>query len=87
MLNKLKFIISKINIVLRYKKNKLLIIIKYILFGNEISNFTYKINNLDEIIDKFPTIFDRNFQAKTIENIWEILEEVIQEPIDWVRFD
>jgi hypothetical protein len=51
MLNKLKFIISKINIVLRYKKNKLLIIIKYILFGNEISNFTYKINNLDEIID------------------------------------
>jgi hypothetical protein len=51
MLNKLKFIISKINIVLRYKKNKLLIIIKYILFGNEISNFTYKINNIDEIID------------------------------------
>ena len=43
--------------------------------------------DLDEIIDKFPTLFDRNFQAKTIENIWEILGEVILEPIDWVRFD
>jgi ATP-dependent Lon protease len=44
--------------------------------------------DLDEIMDKFPNLFDNiNFQAKTIENIWEILNEVIQDPIDWVRFD
>jgi len=51
MLNKFKFIISKINIVLRYKRKKILNIIKYILFFNEISNFTYKINNRKKIIE------------------------------------
>lgn len=43
--------------------------------------------DLDEIVEKFPTLFDGNFQAKTIENIWEVLSEVIQEPIDLIRFD
>jgi cephalosporin hydroxylase len=71
MLNKLKFIISKINIVLRYKKKKLLIIIKYILFGNEISNFTYKINNLDEIIDIAHII-----TGKKKNSIKKIIEEI-----------
>ncbi len=43
--------------------------------------------DLDEIINKFPTLFDENFQVKTINNIWDILNCVIDEPIDWIRFD
>jgi ATP-dependent Lon protease len=43
--------------------------------------------DLDEIIEKFPNLFDRDFQAKLVDNIWDILGEVIIEPIDWVRFD
>ena len=43
--------------------------------------------DLDEIKEKFPNLFDRNFQAKLVDNIWDILQEVITEQIDWVRFD
>ena len=43
--------------------------------------------DLDEIIEKFPNLFDRDFQVKLIDNIWDILGEVITESIDWIRFD
>jgi ATP-dependent Lon protease len=43
--------------------------------------------DLDEIIEKFPNLFDINFQAKLVDNIWDILREIIIEHIDWVRFD
>jgi ATP-dependent Lon protease len=43
--------------------------------------------DLDEIKEKFPNLYDRDFQAKLVDNIWDILEEIIDEPIDWVRFD
>jgi len=43
--------------------------------------------SIDEIIEKFPNLFDRDFQAKLVDNIWDILGEVIIEPIDWVKFD
>ena len=43
--------------------------------------------DLDEIKEKYPTLFDGEFEAKTIETIWEVLNEVISEPIDWIRFD
>ena len=43
--------------------------------------------DLDEIKEKFPNLFDNDFQAKLIDNIWDILQEVIIEPIDWIRFD
>ena len=44
----LKFIFSKIIIYFRYTKIKEFF--KYIFFGNEITNFTYEINNHNEII-------------------------------------
>lgn len=43
--------------------------------------------DLDEIKEKYPTLFDGEFEAKTVETIWEVLNEVISEPIDWIRFD
>ena len=45
------------------------------------------LRDLDEIKEKYPTLFDGEFEAKTIETIWEVLNEVISEPIDWIRFD
>lgn len=45
MFNYIKFIISKINIILRYKKNNFLNILHYIFYGKEICNFTYEIKN------------------------------------------
>lgn len=44
------------------------------------------LSDLDEIKEKYPTLFDGEFEAKTIETIWEVLNEVISEPIDWVKF-
>ena len=43
--------------------------------------------DLDEIKDKFSTLFDRDFVVKMVENVWEILDEVILDPIEWIRFD
>lgn len=43
--------------------------------------------DLDEIKEKYPILFNGEFEAKTIESIWEVLNEVISEPIDWIRFD
>jgi hypothetical protein len=49
-LNQIKFIISKINVYLRYKKQSISYGIKWILFGKEISNFTYEIKNEKELL-------------------------------------
>ena len=46
------------------------------------NNFDYR-----KKINKFPNLFDSNFQAKIVDNIWDILNEVLLEKIDWVRFD
>ena len=43
--------------------------------------------DLDVIIKKFPNLLDKNFKVKLIDNIWEILKEVINEPIEWVKFN
>ena len=43
--------------------------------------------DLDEIIEKFPNLFDDKFRVKMIETIWDILNEVISDRIDWIRFD
>ena len=43
--------------------------------------------DLEEIKDKFPKLFDDNFQAKLVDNIWDILNEVLLEKVEWIRFD
>jgi ATP-dependent Lon protease len=45
------------------------------------------IKDLNEIIDKYPLIFDKDFQVKTIDNIWDILNEIFIDKIEWIRFD
>ena len=45
------------------------------------------LKDLDEIIEKFPNIFNEKFKVKTIDTIWDILNEVIEEKIDWIKFD
>lgn len=48
----IKFIISKFNVYLRYKnKNSFKYAYKWILFGKDISNFLYEIENTDDIIN------------------------------------
>lgn len=42
--------------------------------------------DLNEIIRKFPLLFDSNFNAKTVSNIWEILDIVLLDKIEYVRF-
>jgi ATP-dependent Lon protease len=44
-------------------------------------------HDLDEIINKFPTLFDDNFKVHMIENIWQVLEHVLLEQIEWIRFN
>ncbi len=47
---RIKFILIKINIYIRYKKRKVIPVLKWIFFGKEITNFTYEIENQNEII-------------------------------------
>ena len=49
MINHIKLIITKIRIYLRYKK-KFKHLLRWIFFDEELSNFTYKIKNKNEII-------------------------------------
>jgi endopeptidase La len=44
-------------------------------------------HDLNEIKNKFPKLFNNNFNVKTIENIWEILDIVLLKKINWIRFD
>jgi ATP-dependent Lon protease len=44
-------------------------------------------HDLDEIINKFPTLFDDNFKVKQIDCIWDVLDTVLIKKLNWVRFD
>jgi len=43
--------------------------------------------DLNEIKEKFPTIFNENFNVKLVDNIWDILNEVTDEKINWIKFN
>jgi len=42
--------------------------------------------DVEEITDKFPNLFNENFEVKTIETIWDILDIVLTEKLDWIKF-
>lgn len=44
-------------------------------------------HDLEEIIAKFPTLFDKNFKIKSVDNIWDVLDIVLTKKMNWVRFD
>jgi len=44
-------------------------------------------HDLNEIKDKFPKLFNNNFKAKIIENIWDILNIALLKKEKWSRFD
>lgn len=66
-----KFLISKINVFLRYKKKKIWFALKWVFSGNEISNFTYEIKNYKEILDivKVITNINHNELEKILKEI------------------
>ena len=55
--------------------------VKLVLYPKENSN------DMEQIKEKFTNLFDENFKVKSVENIWDILNEVITEPIEWIRFN
>jgi ATP-dependent Lon protease len=42
--------------------------------------------DLNEIIEKFPNLICRNFNVEIIENIWQILDKVLMQKCEFVRF-
>lgn len=44
------------------------------------------LKDLEEIKEKFPKLFNNKFSAKTINNIWEILDLVLTKKIEYVQF-
>ncbi len=42
--------------------------------------------DLKEITNKFPALFSDDFEVKTVETIWEILD-IVMEKNNWIRFD
>jgi len=42
--------------------------------------------DVEEITDKFPNLFNDNFEVKMIETIWDILDIVLTEKLDWIKF-
>ena len=79
-LNNIKFFISKFNLYLRYKK-KIFLGLKWIFFGREISNFSYEINNIDEILHTCQII--TNSEIHKLKNI---LNEINFENTDFKDF-
>ena len=69
-LNNLKFIISKINVLFRYKIKKIKYALNWIFFGKDISNFVYEIENHNEIIHTCEII--TNFE-------YDILKKILNE--------
>ena len=69
MIQKIKFLISKIIVAVRYINFR--IIIHYILKGKEISNFTYPIKNKNEIIHLIHNITGCNY-----DKINELMNEI-----------
>ena len=63
---KIKFILIKIKIYLKYKKN-IKAAIKWILTGKEITNFTYKIRNENELVHAANLV--TNLDYKSIQKI------------------
>ena len=66
-----KFLLSKINVYFRYKKKSIILGIKWILFGKEISNFTYEIINEDELLHVAQNITSLNYSF-----LKKILDEI-----------
>ena len=69
--NNLKFFISKINVYLKYKKKSIPLAFHWFFFGQDISNFTYEIENYNELIHTCHTITSVPF-----EELQKILEEI-----------
>lgn len=44
------------------------------------------LKDLEEITEKFPNLFDAQFTAKTVKNIWEILDQVLMKKLDYQKF-
>ena len=44
------------------------------------------LKDLEEIKEKFPTLFNDKFMVKIINNIWEILDLVLVKKLDYVKF-
>ena len=42
--------------------------------------------DVEEIKEKFPNLFNENFEIKTIETILDILDIVLIEKLDWIKF-
>ena len=80
-LNNIKFFISKFNLYLRYKKKKFFLGLKWIFFGREISNFSYEINNIDEILHTCQII-----TSSEIHKLKNILNEINFENSDLKDF-
>jgi endopeptidase La len=55
--------------------------VKLVLYPKE------NLNDMEQIKEKFTNLFDENFKVKSVENIWDILNEVITEPLEWIRFN
>jgi len=56
-----KFFISKINVYFRYKKKRIVLALNWIFFSKEISNFTYEIENQNEIVHTCEIITGLNY--------------------------
>lgn len=76
------FILSKFNVYLRYKnKNSFKYAYKWILFGKDISNFVYEIENTEEIIRvcNLITHIDKN-------RLMDILSEINPQDAEFKKF-
>ena len=94
MIQKIKFLISKIIVAVRYI---IRIIIHYILKGKEISNFTYPIKNKNEIIhlihnitgcnyDKINELMNEiNFNNPEIKNFFQNILMIIKTKYPWKK--
>ena len=45
------------------------------------------LHDLNEIINKFPTLFNENFKVFVVETIWQVLNYVFEKQVNWNRFD
>lgn len=80
-LHSIKFFFSKINVYMRYKKKRIILGLKWIFTGKEISNFTYEINNINEILHTCQIITNAE-----IETLDQILNEINFENKDFRDF-
>ena len=82
LLQDIIFILSKFNVYLRYKnKNSFKYAYKWILFGKDISNFVYEIENTSEIIKTCNLITDIDKNILT-----DVLNEINPQDQDFKKF-